>query len=483
MEFYLEEFLWHLVLTGLFIIGTYSLAIGVKTKQSSFYYYTTFSYLLLVYIILRSPYFSDEFRNDLRNTDLNIFFWFIQVLYNSAYFYFFLAFLDVKKYLPKLARFIKWFIPAIISIGMIIALTCLIISNNNIFKLTFIYGYSPIISLLSFYVLYKLWDIPGKLKYFFFIGSGIYLICALTSLSLSTSEGFMNSSVFIAPMSIYYLGVLLEQIFFGFGLSQKVQLINDERIDLARENEEINKNMNAKLQIKLEKREKQIAEAIEEVQEARVDKLKLNYEKQINELKLHSLRKQMNPHFIFNALNSVRSALIENNQKRAIHYLSQFSSLLRKVLDSSKNELINLDQEISIIDKYVKVENSRFSDEIQYSRTKLDKDIAEIKIPPLVIQPLVENAIWHGLAPLNGKTKELIIYFDQFNNQLIIEDNGIGLKQAKFNGSKRKIKRDSLGINNIQERLIYFNREYDKNYSLTLQEKESNDGTKAILQF
>jgi sensor histidine kinase YesM len=483
MEFYLDVFLWNVVLTGLFIIGTYSLAIGVKAKQSSFYYYTTFSYLLLIYVILRSPYFSEEFKNDLRDTDLNIFFWFIQVLYNSAYFLFFLTFLDVKKYLPKLARFIKWFIPAIVAVGLIIALVCLILSNNNIFRITFIFGYSPVISLLGFYVLYKLWEIPGKLKYFFFIGSGIYLISAITSLSLSISESFMNSTAFIAPMSVYYLGVFLEQLFFGFGLSQKVQLINDERINLAIENEEINKNMNAKLQIKLEKREKQIAKALEEVQEARVDKLKLNYEKEINELKLHSLRKQMNPHFIFNALNSIRSALIENNQNRAIHYLSQFSSLLRKVLDSSKNELIHLDQELNIIDKYVKVENSRFTDKIHYTRTELDKDIAQINIPPLVIQPLVENAIWHGLAPLNGKTKELIIYFDQQNNQLIVEDNGIGLKQAKIKDSKRKIKRDSLGINNIKERLIYFNREYDKNYSLTLKEKESKDGTKAILQF
>ena len=483
MDFYLFDFLWHVVLTSLFIIGTYSLAIGIKTKQSSFYYYTIFSYLLLIYIILRSPFFSDEFKNDLRNTDLNILFWFVQVMYNSAYFYFFLAFLDVKKHLPQLARFIKWFIPAIVGVGLIIALVSLILSNPNIFRVTFIYGYSPVISLLGFYVLYKLREIPGNLKYFFLAGSGIYLIFSLTALSLSISKSFMNSTAFMAPMSVYYLGVFLEQLFFGFGLSQKVQLINDERINLARENYEINKNMNAKLQIKLEKREKQIAKAIEEVQEARVDKLKLNYEKQINELKLHSLRKQMNPHFIFNALNSIRSALIDNNQNKAIHYLAQFSSLLRKVLDSSKNELINLDQELSIIDKYVKVENSRFNDEIQYYRQKIDKDIAEIKIPPLVIQPLVENAIWHGLAPLNGKTKALKIYFDLQNNQLIVEDNGIGLKQAKIKGSKRKIKRDSLGINNIKERLLYFNREYNKNYALTLKEKESNNGTKAILQF
>ncbi len=192
MDFNLFDFSWHVVLTGLFIIGTYSLAIGVKTRQNSFYYYTTFSYLLLIYIILRSPYFSDEFKNDLRDTNLNIFFWYVQVLYNSAYFYFFLGFLDVKKYLPQLARFIKWFIPAIVVAGLAIALICLIVSNNNIFRSIYIYGYVPVVSLLGFYVLFKLWKIPGKLKYFFFIGSGIYLICALTSLGLSLSKVFMN---------------------------------------------------------------------------------------------------------------------------------------------------------------------------------------------------------------------------------------------------------------------------------------------------
>ena len=483
MDFFLFDFLWHVVLTSLFIIGTYSLAIGVKTRQNSFYYYTTFSYLLLIYIILRSPYFSDEFRSEIRDTNLNIFFWLIQVLYNSAYFYFFLGFLDVKKYLPKLARFIKWFIPGIVILGLVIALICLIISDNDIYRTIYIYGYVPVVSLLAFYILFKLWKIPGKLKYFFFIGSGIYLLCALTSLGLSISKVFMNSTAFIAPMSIYYLGVFLEQLFFGFGLSQKVQLINDERIRLFRQNEEMDKNMNAKLQEKLRKKEKQIAKALKDVQETRVEKLKLHYEKQINELKLYSLRSQMNPHFIFNALNSIRSALIENDQKKAIHYLSQFSYLLRQVLDSSKNELITLDQELKIIDKYVLVENTRLNDEIEYSRQDIDKNIGQNKIPPLILQPLVENAIWHGLAPLNGKAKTLIIYFDQQKNQLVVEDNGVGLKQGHSNSSKRKIQRDSLGIENIRERLIYFNREYDKNYSLTLTEKKPNAGTKAILQF
>ena len=293
----------------------------------------------------------------------------------------------------------------------------------------------------------------------------------------------MNSTAFIAPMSVYYIGVFLEQLFFGFGLSQKVQLINEERIRLSRQNEEMNKNMNTKLQEKLRKKEKEIAKALKEVQETRVEKLKLNYEKQINELKLYSLRSQMNPHFIFNALNSIRSALIENDQKRAIHYLSQFSSLLRQVLDSSKNDLISLDQELQIIDKYVQVENTRFSDEIDYSRQKLDKNIAQIKIPPLILQPLVENAIWHGLAPLNEKTKELRIYFDEQEERLIIEDNGIGLQQAKNKRQRRKIKRESLGIDNIKERLVYFNREYEKNYALRFLQKENNTGTKAIIQF
>lgn len=484
MEFILQHFLWHVVSTSLFIIGTYSFAVWFRIRQSSFLYYTTFSYLLLGYMVLRSPYLSESFSQLLRNSDLNILFWLLQVFYNGIYFYFFLSFLDVKKHLPSVERFIKRSIPVIIASGVVLAIICLLFLNYQVYRSAFIYGFSPLFTLLSIFVLIRLWDIPGKLKYFFFVGSGSYLLGALTSLVLSVLGMKYDTTYLIAPICIYYIGLFIEQIFFGLCLSLKVQLINDERIRLSRQNEEMNKKMNIKLRSELKKREKEIRKIDKEIQEARVEKLKMNYDKKINELKLHSLRSQMNPHFIFNALNSIKSALIENDQNNAIEYLSQFSSLLRKVLESSKNELISLDEELQIIHKYVQVENSRFDDDIDLQVQKMDKRVLQMKVPPLILQPIVENAIWHGLVPLNkGKQKQIRIHHDEDREQLIIEDNGIGLNKVREDHGKRNKKRNSLGIENIRERLIYFNREYGKNFSLSLFQKASSSGTRVILQF
>lgn len=481
MDFYLFDFLWHIVLSSLFIVGTYSLAIGVKAKQKSFFYYTVYSYLLLIYIVLRSPYFSDDFKNTLRTTDLNILFWLIQVLYNSAYFYFFSSFLQVKKHLPQLDRFIKWFIPSIIGLAVILAVISFLVSFK-VFKMAFIFGFSPIMGILGFYILFRLKEIPGKLKYFFFVGSSVYLVGALVALGSSALEKFLGVVFFMSPMSIYYASVFIEQMAFGFGLSQKVQIINKERIDLSFKNQEMNRNMNKKLQKKLAKREKQIAKAIKEVQENRIEKIKLNYENQINDLKLQTLQSQINPHFIFNALNSIKSSLIDNDQKQAIIYMDQFSSLLRKVLVSSKKEFITLKEELDVVENYILVENSRLDQAVKYSISELDANLLNLKVPPLILQPLVENAIWHGLAPVINNERKLKIYCNTENNHLVIEDNGIGLKQAQNNNATRKIKRKSIGLDNIRERLVYFNKEFGKKYTLVLQEKIESPGTKAIIK-
>ena len=484
MEFVLQYFLWHVASTSLFIIGTYSFAVWFRIRQSSFLFYTIFSYLLLGYMVLRSPYLSESFFQLLRNSDLNVFFWLIQVFYNGIYFYFFLSFLDVKKYLPSLYRFIKRSIPIIIFSGLVLALITLFFLNHYVFRSIFIYGFSPVFTILSIFVLIKLWAIPGKLKYFFFIGSTTYLLGALISLVLSVLGLQYDITFFIAPICIYYIGLFIEQIFFGLCLSLKVQLINDERVHLSRQNEEMNKNMNIKLRSELEKREKEIRNFEKEIQEARLEKLKVNYDKKINELKLHSLRSQMNPHFIFNALNSIKSALIENDQYKAIDYLSKFSSLLRKVLESSKNELITLDEELQIIKKYVQVENSRFDHDIDLRIQKMDKRILQMKFPPLILQPIVENAIWHGLVPLDKEMeKKIEVHYDDNSEQLIIEDNGIGLDKARQNRQKKSRKSNSLGIDNIKERLIYFNKEFGMNFSFVLSQKTSSPGTRAILRF
>jgi sensor histidine kinase YesM len=127
------------------------------------------------------------------------------------------------------------------------------------------------------------------------------------------------------------------------------------------------------------------------------------------------------------------------------------------VLESSKNELITLDEELQIIKKYVQVENSRFDHDIDLRIQKMDKRILQMKFPPLILQSIVENAIWHGLVPLDKEMeKKIEVHYDDNSVQLIIEDNGIGLDKARQNRQKKSRKSNSLGIDNIKERLIYF---------------------------
>jgi ligand-binding sensor domain-containing protein/putative methionine-R-sulfoxide reductase with GAF domain len=150
------------------------------------------------------------------------------------------------------------------------------------------------------------------------------------------------------------------------------------------------------------------------------------------ESRLQSLRLQMNPHFLFNALNSIQQMILANEEMVATRYLSRFSKLLRTVLVHSDKETVTLKEEIEILKMYVELESVRFKDSFTYS-ILCDEAIEteEIKIPTLLIQPFVENAIWHGLMHKENK-RFLHISFTENDDflQCIIEDNGVGREKA-----------------------------------------------------
>ncbi|MGS0525604.1 sensor histidine kinase [Zobellia nedashkovskayae] len=122
--------------------------------------------------------------------------------------------------------------------------------------------------------------------------------------------------------------------------------------------------------------------------------------KKVLTLEQSMLRSQMNPHFLFNSLNSIKLYIINNEQKNAVHYLNKFSKLVRKILESSSMREIPLAEELETVDLYMNIENIRFSNEIDF-KIRVDKNIDThtVKIPSLILQPFLENAIWHGLSP------------------------------------------------------------------------------------
>lgn len=172
-----------------------------------------------------------------------------------------------------------------------------------------------------------------------------------------------------------------------------------------------------------------------------------------------ALRSQMNPHFIFNSLNSIRRYILENDNDTADSYLTSFASLMRLVLENSKHNYIKLNVEIETLKRYLELERMRFDDSFIF-KINVDKSLntSEINIPPMLIQPYLENAIWHGLAPKKSDGI-LILNFEISKDEFLIcniEDNGIGRINASEIAKKRK-NHTSTGLKNIEERLELIN--------------------------
>lgn len=159
---------------------------------------------------------------------------------------------------------------------------------------------------------------------------------------------------------------------------------------------------------------------------------KILLEQNVDRLALTSIRSQMNPHFFFNALNTIQSFIFSNDKYNAATYLSKFSKLTRIILEMSEKENISLDEEIIALTLYLELEKARFSNDFHFSVTVTPGfDTEMTRIPTMLVQPYVENAVKHGLLHKEGK-KELIIRFSKEENILIIliEDNGIGRKRS-----------------------------------------------------
>lgn len=200
-------------------------------------------------------------------------------------------------------------------------------------------------------------------------------------------------------------------------------------------------------------------------------------------LALKSLRGQMNPHFIFNALNSVNQFISQNDERSANKYLSEFSKLMRLVLENSQEDFISLQKEEEIISLYVKLEHYRFRDKFDYSITideTLNKEV--IQLPPMLIQPYIENAVWHGLRYKEEKGKLNLEFIRQNGNlQVVISDNGIGRKKSAQLKTDNQKKHNSTGLKNIEERLQILNTVYKTTYTVQIEDLAANTGTRVTI--
>lgn len=192
---------------------------------------------------------------------------------------------------------------------------------------------------------------------------------------------------------------------------------------------------------------------------------------------LQSLRREMNPHFIFNSLNSVNQFIAQNNELEANKYLSSYSKLMRNIMETSNKDFIPLATEMEQMKEYLDLEYMRFHDKFTY-KMEIDNslDADSLFIPNMLIQPQLENAIWHGLRYKDGMgLLTLTVKPDGNHLKVVIEDNGIGLTKSKELKTKHQKEHRSRGLNNTQERINLLNSLYHTDISISITEKEGKE--------
>lgn len=210
------------------------------------------------------------------------------------------------------------------------------------------------------------------------------------------------------------------------------------------------------------------------------EKEKNRIQRQVYEMETRVIKAQMNPHFIFNSMNSIQQFILSDDTVNANTYLVKFAKLLRKILESSTEDNITLDNEVDILHKYVEIESLRFESAFTYEIIVDDKlNSPETRIPHLLIQPFVENAIWHGLL-MKESDKNLRISFEYLDEQslsCVIDDNGAGRNPNK--APAQLVKKKSLGIHFTAQRLELMQKEWGGSFGVEIIDKVSVEGASA----
>lgn len=214
---------------------------------------------------------------------------------------------------------------------------------------------------------------------------------------------------------------------------------------------------------------------------------KVNLENELNKSRLTAIKSQMNPHFFFNALNTIQSYILTSDNKKALYYLKKFSVLTRNILETTEKEYITLEDEIKTLELYLEIEKARFNENEFFFEilTHISTHKNTLKVPAMLLQPFVENAVKHGLLHKKG-IKKISILFNQLNENLIItiEDNGIGRKKSSELNQLKKGDHISFATEALKKRIEILNINQKNKISIQYSDKENlmESGTIVTIQ-
>ncbi len=443
-------------------------------------------YSLYTFLIFTSSYPNTEtsFFNDATlNPDPYLHFLIIprEWIYNTMYLVFAKALVEFNIYKPKINKFLNVSLIILSTVLVLSMLVAYFTGKTTLVGTIYAYFFSSTIGILALFSLYVLYTMNTGLKYYVLIGSFIYLILAESAFYLTNNE--QKATI------IFYTGIIIENILFSLALGYKQKMILQEKNDSQQklilqfqENEKLRLKVHSQLQ-------KDVKLLNEQAKINKLEKAKVKSDKELLELKISSLQSQMNPHFIFNSLNAIKLYIIDNEKENAVYYLNKFSKLIRKILASAREKENTLAEEIETLKLYLEIENIRFHNEIE-SSFSIDKklNLNTLKIPTLILQPFIENSIWHGLSSKKGSKKITILFEKEANSflKITIDDNGIGRKKSSEIKNNKIHQKESIGIKLTEERLSNFTKDLQLNYTLEyidLYDVNNNaKGTKVFLK-
>ena len=428
----------------LLFVATYMfIMFFVEGKRYYLYYgfYLFFLVLFAFWAIERSPYsiiifsyFPDLKFSGNNNTYL--------LITNIFYYLFHYEFLELPKIAPKFSKVISFYIKALVGLLIVDTFVNFILKDNSIGGEIWILT-QPVVAIFGIYGTVQLYRLKGPFLRYIQIGSTALIIGAILGFleQLLLIKPTDNVLMRLTPSFVLNYAVLIEIFSFSTALGYKTWLTQRER----------NRLMKA-----------------------------------VKESELRTLRSQINPHFVFNSLNSIKSYILQHRSLEASEYLTDFSTLMRSILQHSKEKFITLTDELETAVLYIKLEKLRFEEGFTFIYDLQDSiDTDEILIPPMLLQPYIENAIKHGLMN-KEENRSLKLSIVESKEEIIIsiEDNGIGREQASLL-RQNSLKHQSMGMNINKERVELLSMTNDLHITINIIDKKlsdgSSDGTKVMI--
>lgn len=385
--------------------------------------------------------------------------------------------LDVPRQQPKLWKFVRalMVLLAVLQLMVIVQFFTGLWTTN--IMLYFIVDAIPSATMGVLMVMATLRS-RSKLKPYLLVGEISLYVIALSPLhglfSFPNVPPQMDAMINYPPFFMA-LGLFSELFFFLLALAYRNKLVEVEKNHLQQ-------NYTRQLESELAQRTEEIKAQSRKLDEQHTAQLQMAFDQKLAEMEMTALRAQMNPHFIFNCLNSIKLYTTDNDSAKASAYLTKFSRLIRLVLENSRSERVTLKNELEALELYLDMEVMRFKDKLKFTIDVVpDLDTDMVEIPPMLIQPYVENAIWHGLMhKKEGGSVQIKVDQPRTNHlHITITDNGIGRKKAASLKSKTATVNKSFGMKVTDERIVLINQMYRTNANVRVNDLMDAEGNAA----